>query len=132
MRRTRPDGPVLGQAEQARSDSESLLLTEKEVATPRTTEAAKRPLERQLRTKHHQEGTSERLLTEKEVAKILNVSVRTVQKWRSVRSDKLPFVVLSRRCIRYRPSDLAAFVRERVRRSTSDDGSPVSRREAPE
>lgn len=61
------------------------------------------------------------LLTEKEAAKILGFSIRTLQNWRH-RGGGPRFVRVSKGCIRYRREDLEAWVEERLRWSTSDDG----------
>lgn len=59
-------------------------------------------------------------LIEKEAARLLGFSVRTLQAWR-VRGGG-PLFVKAGRSVRYRPSDLEAWVEERLRRSTSDRG----------
>jgi len=64
--------------------------------------------------------TQESLLNEDEVAALLNLSVRTVQIWR-LRGGGPPFIKL-RKHVRYKPSDVAAFVAAHTRRSTSDTG----------
>jgi excisionase family DNA binding protein len=61
------------------------------------------------------------LLTETEAAHLLGFSVRTLQAWR-VRGGGPRFVKVSARCVRYQREDLEEWVRERVRRSTSDSG----------
>lgn len=61
------------------------------------------------------------LLAEKEAAKFLGFSERTLQKWRSVGGGP-KFVHVSARAVRYRQSDLELWVEERVRTSTSDTG----------
>ncbi|MDQ3007206.1 MAG: helix-turn-helix domain-containing protein [Chloroflexota bacterium] len=50
----------------------------------------------------------ERLLTEKDVARIIGVSQRTLQNWRQ-RKEGPNFVRVSS-CIRYRPSDIALYI----------------------
>ena len=70
------------------------------------------------------------LLTEKEVAKMLGFSVRTCQAWRA-RGGGPRFVKISSRCVRYRREDLDTWIEERLRRSTSDDGSAEVLRKAP-
>ena len=62
------------------------------------------------------------LLTEGEAAQILGFSVRTLQGWR-YKGGGPDFVEVSRCCVRYRRQDLDEWVRQRLRRSTSDDGS---------
>ncbi len=61
----------------------------------------------------------ESLLNERQAAKLLSVSPRALQKWRSNGRGPL-FVRISARCIRYRPRDLATWATDRIRRSTSD------------
>ncbi len=68
------------------------------------------------------ETLNEVLLIEQEVAPILRVSIRTLQKWR-VNGKGPPFIRVSARAIRYRRSDLDAWVRDRLRSSTTDDGA---------
>jgi len=62
------------------------------------------------------------LLKESQAAKILGVSPRAMQKWRSNGRGPI-YVRISARCIRYRTSDLAKWTADRLRRSTSDAGS---------
>ncbi len=64
------------------------------------------------------------LLTEKQVAALLRVTVKALQAWRG-RGGGPPFVKMGR-CVRYRLEDLEAFVRAALRQSTSDRG-PASR-----
>lgn len=59
------------------------------------------------------------LLTEKEAAKILGFSIRTLQKWR-VSGNGPKYIRCSARAIRYRRRDLDAFIEDRVKQSTSD------------
>ncbi len=64
----------------------------------------------------------EPLMTEREVAALLGISVRTVQDWRQS-GDGPPFLKLSNRkrgAVRYDPRDLQAFVRERRVRKTEE------------
>ena len=60
------------------------------------------------------------LLTEQDAAALLNVSVKSLQGWRS-RGGGPPFMKLGR-CVRYAVPDLEAFVRSALRTSTSDPG----------
>lgn len=60
----------------------------------------------------------DQLLTEKEAACILCYSQRALQNWR-VRGGGPYFVKVSARSIRYRRSDLNAWVEERLRKNTS-------------
>ena len=61
-------------------------------------------------------------LTERELARLLHVSPRTLQGWR-LSGNGPPFCVFSERCIRYLKSDAAEWARSRRRRSTSDSPS---------
>jgi hypothetical protein len=59
-------------------------------------------------------GAVEELLKEAAAAKFLAVSARTMEAWRH--QGKGPrFVVLSRKAVRYRPTELMAFVKIRER-----------------
>ncbi len=62
-----------------------------------------------------------RLLSEKELSQATGFSVRTLQSWRG-RGGGPPFIRVSPRCIRYRRSEVEAWLEERARRSTSDRG----------
>ncbi|HEY7195546.1 MAG TPA: helix-turn-helix domain-containing protein [Gemmatimonadales bacterium] len=62
------------------------------------------------------------LLDEREAARRLGVKHTTLQQWRH-HGGGPPFVRISARCIRYRLEDLERFAAERLRASTSDDGS---------
>ncbi len=57
------------------------------------------------------------LLNEHEVAKILNVKVPTLRRWRWAGSD-LPFVKIGS-AVRYRQDDIAAFIEAGYRNGTS-------------
>jgi predicted DNA-binding transcriptional regulator AlpA len=59
------------------------------------------------------------LLTEQEVAALLNVTPRTLQKWR-VEGGGPAYVRISRRCIRYRITDIKDWTQNRVKSSTSE------------
>ncbi len=67
-------------------------------------------------------GDSQQLLRQKEVAKILNLSPRTLEAWRH-RGGGPRYLLLTPRCVRYKKSDLNQFMEERVRTSTSDRGT---------
>lgn len=62
--------------------------------------------------------SSESLIDEEEASAFLGHSVRTLQKWR-VRGGGPRFVRISRRSIRYRRSDLLAWIEARVCANTS-------------
>ena len=59
------------------------------------------------------------LVTENEAAKVLGFSPRTLQSWR-VSGDGPPFVRVSPRAIRYRLSDLEAWIETCLKQSTSE------------
>jgi predicted DNA-binding transcriptional regulator AlpA len=64
------------------------------------------------------------LLTERQAAHMLGVSVRTLQSWRVRGGGSGPrFVSISCRCVRYRALDLDEWVNARLRDSTSDPGA---------
>ena len=63
------------------------------------------------------------LLTEREAAALLHVTVKAVQGWR-YRGNGPRFVKVGR-CVRYRLEDLQAFVQAALRTSTSDPGPPA-------
>ena len=65
----------------------------------------------------------EQLLNEKEVAAYLGLAPKTIRAWRTVSAIKLPFSKLNGRAVRYRRSDLEAFVLRGLRNSTSDEGT---------
>ena len=67
----------------------------------------------------------DRLLDEKEAAKYLGFSPRSLQNWR-VRGGGPRFVKVSKRSVRYRISDLVAWVENRTRSSTSYSGFQLS------
>ena len=53
------------------------------------------------------------LLTPAVVAEITGLSVETLAQWRS-RRQGIPFIKISRNCVRYRQSDLDAWVAEHI------------------
>lgn len=53
------------------------------------------------------------LLTPGEVAQITGLSIETLAQWRSQRRG-IPFVKVSRNCVRYRQSDLDRWLEERI------------------
>jgi predicted DNA-binding transcriptional regulator AlpA len=56
---------------------------------------------------------SAHLLTAGDVAEITGLSIETLAQWRSQRRG-IPFVKISRNVVRYRTSDLDAFLNERI------------------
>ena len=63
-----------------------------------------------------------RLLTTDEAAQILNVSARTLDRYR-VTGEGPKYVTLSPRAIRYRYDELVDWINGRSRTSTSDQGN---------
>ncbi len=63
----------------------------------------------------------QRLVTEKQAAKLLSVSPRTLRNWRT-RGGGPRFVKISGRCIRYSIADINEWTKKRTKRSTSDLG----------
>jgi len=53
--------------------------------------------------------TQHNLITPEDAAGILNVSVRTMAKWRSTGYPEIPYVKIGR-CVRYRKNELEAFI----------------------
>lgn len=53
------------------------------------------------------------LLTEDQAARLLGLSIRTLQGWRW-REEGPPFVRIGPRCVRYRRSDLLQFAAQRL------------------
>ena len=83
---------------------------------------------RSQRPKRPLRSSEPMLLTEKQAAKILGFSPRTLQKWRG-RGDGPAFLKISSRgAVRYRRSDLEDWVANRLRRSTSDVGPRFEQR----
>jgi predicted DNA-binding transcriptional regulator AlpA len=62
---------------------------------------------------------SSRLLTAKDVSEITGLSVETLAQWRSQRKG-IPFVKISRNCVRYQQSDLDGWLAERIVRTDED------------
>ncbi len=68
------------------------------------------------------------LLKESEAARILNVEIATLRRWRW--AGKGPRFLKLCGAVRYDPADLEAFMREARRTSTSDDGTAAQAGEA--
>jgi predicted DNA-binding transcriptional regulator AlpA len=62
------------------------------------------------------------LLTEQQASERLNVTVSCLQAWR-VRGGGPRFCKLARRCVRYRESDLDAWIENSVRAHTSESAA---------
>jgi predicted DNA-binding transcriptional regulator AlpA len=54
-----------------------------------------------------------RLLRAEDVAEITSLSMETLAQWRSQRKG-IPFLKLSRNCVRYRQADLDRWLNERI------------------
>lgn len=65
-------------------------------------------------------GGSSKLLTAKEVAEQTGLSMETLAQWRS-QERGIPFVKISRNCVRYQQSDLEKWIQERIVRPAQDD-----------
>lgn len=63
-------------------------------------------------------AADERLLTAEQVAQRLSVTEQTLAHWRSTGRVHLPYVAISRRCVRYREADVVEFVAERLKNHT--------------
>ena len=66
----------------------------------------------------------ESLLNESQVAKILQLTPRALQRWR-LEGRGPRFVRLSRRCIRYKREDICQWIENRIRVSTSDSSGEI-------
>jgi len=50
----------------------------------------------------------DRLLNKKEVAAMMGVTVKAIDKW--VCENSIPYIKISRKCVRFAPSDLNAYL----------------------
>jgi phage terminase Nu1 subunit (DNA packaging protein) len=64
-------------------------------------------------------ATGGRLLTAENLAEITGLSIETLAQWRSQRRG-IPFVKISRNCVRYRQEDLDRWLEERIVRVEND------------
>jgi predicted DNA-binding transcriptional regulator AlpA len=64
---------------------------------------------------------TDRLLPPPDVARLLDVSERTLEGWRA-RGGGPPYTLVGR-LVRYSPAEVAAWLAERRRTSTSDSGA---------
>jgi predicted DNA-binding transcriptional regulator AlpA len=62
---------------------------------------------------------SSRLLTATEVAEQTGLSIETLAQWRS-QGRGIPYVKISRNCVRYRQCDLDGWLAERIVRTDQD------------
>jgi predicted DNA-binding transcriptional regulator AlpA len=70
------------------------------------------------------ENRAIRLLTATDVAQITGLSIETLAQWRSQKKG-IPYLKISRNCVRYRQSDLDGWLAERIVRT---DEVPSDRR----
>jgi excisionase family DNA binding protein len=68
---------------------------------------------------------TETLLTTEQAAQYLGVSKAFLERDRWA-GAKIPFIRVGVRAVRYRKSDLDAYITSRVRRSTSDPGTKAA------
>jgi predicted DNA-binding transcriptional regulator AlpA len=61
-------------------------------------------------------GAAVRLLTAEDVADLTGLSVETLAQWRSQKKG-IPYLKISRNCVRYRQSDLDGWLAERIVRT---------------
>jgi hypothetical protein len=66
----------------------------------------------------------DRLLTAEDVALVTGLSVETLAQWRSQKRG-IPFIKISRNCVRYRQADLDSWL---VERTVLTDGTGSDRR----
>ena len=69
----------------------------------------------------------ERLLSQKEVAQLIGQSVRNLERLR-IDGGGPVYIKLGGRCVRYRETDVEAWIASRVRASTSDPGRTADAR----
>lgn len=62
------------------------------------------------------------LLTAEDVADVTGLSTETLAQWRSQRRG-IPFIKISRNCVRYRQDDLQQWLQSRLIMTTSDHSS---------
>ncbi|WP_416211064.1 helix-turn-helix transcriptional regulator [Nitrospirillum sp. BR 11828] len=65
--------------------------------------------------------SAEVLFTSSETAQLLGISPQTLAHWR-VRGTSPKYLVLNPRCIRYRASDVLAWLEARSQESTAENG----------
>lgn len=71
-----------------------------------------RPVERGA-SRQRRSVVMDRLLTAEDVAAVTGLSVETLAQWRSQRRG-IPFIKISRNCVRYRQTDLDSWLVERT------------------
>jgi excisionase family DNA binding protein len=73
-----------------------------------------------------EKGPVTKLLTTDDVAEITGLSTETLAQWRWLRKE-IPFVRLGKKCVRYRQSDIDAWLAKRLVSVTSGE-NPETRR----
>jgi excisionase family DNA binding protein len=61
----------------------------------------------------------EKLLNKKEVAAIFGVTVKAIDKWMA--QKKIPYYPLSRKCVRFRASDLEPYIQQHKEHADPDN-----------
>ena len=64
--------------------------------------------------------TEEKLCTPAETAEMLGVATQTLAHWR-VHGTSPKYIVLNARCLRYRLSDIQAWLNDRAQQSTAEN-----------
>ena len=67
----------------------------------------------------HEDDGHRKLLTPKEAAEQTGLSVETLAQWRS-QGRGMPYVKISRNCVRYRQCDLDGWLAKRIVRTDQD------------
>ena len=71
------------------------------------------------RAKNREARALSPLLSAEDVAAVTGLSVETLAQWRSQRRG-IPFIKISRNCVRYQQADLDAWLTERIVRVEQD------------
>ena len=103
-----------GNATRRRPKSPSWMSTKEESQTNRAAFSLNDP-------RHEAIDDEARLITEREAAELLVVSVKTIRNWR-LSGYGPPYCKVGRRLVRYRLSDVKAWLKTCERTSTSDRG----------
>ena len=67
-----------------------------------------------------------KLLTPEDIAEITGLSIETLAQWRSQKRG-IPYLKISRNCVRYRQADLDAWLAERIVRVEVDPSNVIRR-----
>ena len=78
-------------------------------------------VDRSLQKANHSPRSAEpaKLLKPEDVAEMTGLSIETLAQWRSQKRG-IPYVKISRNCVRYRQSDLDGWLSERIVRTDQD------------